>query len=150
MKEAEKSIIEGIASFLAVLLGVTAFGSNFTPTYLRVNLSAKVLVTKSERRKNGSWTLVTWFKVCSIRQQSCSSSRVGNVLNTAFIERLSETIHERLASLTCKRGHTASRLQALHKGTYLIGCTCNFCLTHHELREGSYLEGACISAMASG
>jgi hypothetical protein len=44
MKEAGTSSIERIATFLAVLLGVTAFGSNFLPAYLRGNFSAKVLV----------------------------------------------------------------------------------------------------------
>jgi hypothetical protein len=40
----------------------------------------------------------------------------GNMLNTAFIERLNGTISERLASLTRKYRHSASRLQALHTG----------------------------------
>jgi hypothetical protein len=44
MREAGKSIIERIATFLAALLGVTAFGSNFLPAYLRGNLSALVFV----------------------------------------------------------------------------------------------------------
>src|SRR5207244_9514664 len=39
-----KSIIERIATLLAVLFGVTAFGSNFPPAYLKDNLLAKVLV----------------------------------------------------------------------------------------------------------
>src|SRR5258708_33768285 len=39
-----KSIIERIATLLAVLFGVTAFGSNFPPAYLKGNLPAKVLV----------------------------------------------------------------------------------------------------------
>jgi hypothetical protein len=39
-----KSIIERIATFLAVLFGVTAFGSNFPPAYLKGNLPAKALV----------------------------------------------------------------------------------------------------------
>ena len=39
-----KSIIERIATMLAVLFAVTAFGSNFPPAYLKGNLLAKVLV----------------------------------------------------------------------------------------------------------
>ena len=39
-----KSLIERIATFLVVLFGVTAFGSNFPPAYLKGNLPAKVLV----------------------------------------------------------------------------------------------------------
>ena len=74
----------------------------------------------------------------------------GNVLNTAFIERLHGTIRERLASLTRRGRHSASRLQALHTGIYLIGCTYNFCLAHHELSKASYFGRACTPAMASG
>ena len=62
----------------------------------------------------------------------------GNVLNTAFIERLNGTIRERLASLTRKCRHSASRLQALHTGMYLIGCTYNFCWTHQELSKANH------------
>ncbi|GHO54482.1 hypothetical protein [Ktedonobacter robiniae] len=52
----------------------------------------------------------------------------GSMLNTAFIERLNVTIRERLANLTCKSRHAASRLQTLQSGMYLIGCTYNLCL----------------------
>jgi hypothetical protein len=44
LDESGKSIIERIATFLAVLFGVTAFGSNFPPANLKGNLSAKVPV----------------------------------------------------------------------------------------------------------
>ena len=74
----------------------------------------------------------------------------GNVLNTAFIERLNGTIRERLASLTRKCRHSASRLQALHTGMYLIGCTYNFCLAHHELSKAKHWGRAWTPAMASG
>ncbi len=74
----------------------------------------------------------------------------GNVLNTAFIERLNGTIRERLASLTRKSRHAASRLQALHSGMYLIGCTYNFCWAHQELSKAKHWGRACTPAMASG
>src|SRR6266699_1415767 len=74
----------------------------------------------------------------------------GNVLNTAFIERLNGTFRERLASLTRKSRHAASRLQALHMGMYLIGCTYNFCVAHQELRKAKHWGRACTPAMASG
>ena len=83
-------------------------------------------------------------------------SRGGRVLNTAFIERFNGTIRERLAALTRKCRHPARRLQALHTGMYLIGCTYNFCWPHHTLSRPSG-EGhprqawsACTPAMASG
>src|SRR2546422_4092680 len=74
----------------------------------------------------------------------------GNVLNTAFIERLNGTFRERLASLTRKSRHAASRIQALHTGMYLIGCTYNFCCAHQELSKAKHWGKACTPAMASG
>ena len=74
----------------------------------------------------------------------------GNVLNTAFIERLNGTFRERLASLTRKCRHSASRIQALQTGMYLIGCTYNFCFAHHELSKARHWGRACTPAMASG
>ncbi len=44
LDQSAKSIIERVATFLAVLFGVTAFGSNFPPAYLKGNIPAKVLV----------------------------------------------------------------------------------------------------------
>ena len=44
LDEAAKSIIERVATFLAILFGVTAFGSSFPPPYLKANLAAKVLI----------------------------------------------------------------------------------------------------------
>jgi hypothetical protein len=63
-------------------------------------------------------------------EQLLQLSGGGNVLNTAFIERLNATIRERLASLTRKSRHTVSRKQALHTGMYLIDCTYHFCVAH--------------------
>ena len=74
----------------------------------------------------------------------------GSVLNMAFIERLNGTFRERLASLTRKSRHAASRLQALHTGMYLVGCTYNFCCAHQELRKVNHWGRACTPAMASG
>lgn len=74
----------------------------------------------------------------------------GNVLNMAFIERLNGTFRERLASLTRKCRHSASRIQALLTGMYLIGCTYNFCFAHHELSKAKHWGMACTPAMASG
>jgi len=74
----------------------------------------------------------------------------GSVLNTAFIERLNGTFRERLASLTRKSRHAASRLQALHTGMYLVGRTYNFCCAHQELRKVNHWGRACTPAMASG
>lgn len=68
-------------------------------------------------------------------EQLLANSRGGAVLNTAFIERLNGTFRERLASLTRKSRHAASRLHALQTGMYLIGSTYNFCIVHQELSK---------------
>lgn len=44
LDEAGKSIIERVATFLAILFGVTAFGSSFPPPYLKANAWNKYLV----------------------------------------------------------------------------------------------------------
>jgi hypothetical protein len=41
---AGKSVIERVATFLAILFGVTAFGSSFPPAYLKSNPSMKYLI----------------------------------------------------------------------------------------------------------
>ncbi len=83
-------------------------------------------------------------------EQLLQLSGGGSVLNTAFIERLNGTFRERLASLTRKSRHAASRLQTLHTGMYLIGCTYNFCFIHQELSKAKHGGTACTPAMASG
>jgi IS1 family transposase len=77
-------------------------------------------------------------------------SHGGSVLNTAFIERLNGTFRERLASLTRKSRHGARRIFALETGMYLIGCSYNFCVPHHELSKPKHWGKACTPAMASG
>ena len=57
-------------------------------------------------------------------------SQGGTMLNTAIIPRFNGTIRERLAALTRKCRHAAHRLDALHTGMYLLGCTYNFCVRH--------------------
>src|SRR6266852_3457972 len=44
LDNAAKSIIERVATFLAILFGVTAFGSTFPPPYMKANLVAKAFV----------------------------------------------------------------------------------------------------------
>ncbi len=83
-------------------------------------------------------------------EQLLQLSGGGSVLNTAFIERLNGTFRQRLASLTRKCRHATSRLQALHTGMYLIGCTYNFCIVHQELSKAKHWGTACTPAMASG
>ncbi len=44
LDESGKSMIERIATFLAVLFAITAFSNNFPPPYLKGNLPAKIMV----------------------------------------------------------------------------------------------------------
>jgi transposase-like protein/IS1 family transposase len=83
-------------------------------------------------------------------QRLLAQSLGGNVLNTAFIERLNGTMRERLASLTRKCRHAARRLEALETGMYLLGCTYNFCWPHHELSKPRHLGSPTTPAMAAG
>jgi transposase-like protein len=80
-------------------------------------------------------------------------SKGGKKLNTSFIERLNGTFRERLASFTRKCRHAASKIETVHAGMYLIGCTYNFCFPHHTLSKSKAKGGfgfSCTPAMASG
>ncbi len=86
-------------------------------------------------------------------QKLLEVSQGGSVLNTSFIERFNGTMRERLAALTRKCRHPSTKLQALERGMYLIGCTYNFCFAHHQLSKPEEKGGCgmlCTPAMASG
>ncbi len=70
--------------------------------------------------------------------------------NTSLIERFNATMRERLASLTRKCRHAVHRLETLETGMYLIGCTYNFCWSHHELSNRRHFGYPCTPAMAAG
>jgi hypothetical protein len=79
-------------------------------------------------------------------------SKGGSIIHTSYIERLNGTFRERLASLTRKCRHAASKRGTLRAGMYLIGCMYNFCVIHQELSKSEDLGGlgcACTPAMAS-
>ncbi len=63
---------------------------------------------------------------------------------------LTQSFRERLATLTRKSRHAASRIQALHSGMYLIGCSYNFCWPHQQLSKAKHRGQPCTPAMASG
>jgi hypothetical protein len=73
------------------------------------------------------------------------SSKGGKVINTAFIERFNGTFREHLASLTRKCRHAASKVETLHAGMYLIGCTYNFCMTHGALSKQEEYGGILLA-----
>ena len=70
--------------------------------------------------------------------------------NTSLIERFNGTMRERLASLTRKCRHAAQRVETLETGMYLVGCTYNWCMPHHELSKRKHFGYPCTPAMAAG
>jgi transposase-like protein len=114
------------------------------------DLHIGTIIKRTEKKRVVEITRRMAHGVVARAEQLLACSRGGVVLNTAFIERLNATFRERLATLTRKSRHAASRLQALHTGMYLLGCTYNFCLVHQELSKEKHWGKACTPAMASG
>jgi transposase-like protein/IS1 family transposase len=120
--------------------------------HLHIGTIIKHSVKKRVRAVTHRLSHGTWEQARLLLERSGG----GSVLNTAFIERFNGTMRERLAALTRKCRHPARRLQALHTGMYLIGCTYNFCWPHQTLsrpRDGEDSRrawSACTPAMASG
>jgi transposase-like protein len=68
-------------------------------------------------------------------EQRLQATGGGQVLNTAYIERLNATFRSRLAPLI-RRGRCLARKQAtLQAGMYLVGTVYNFCSFHDSLRR---------------
>jgi IS1 family transposase len=108
------------------------------------------VIKRTEKKRVVEITRTMAHGMLERAEQLLARSRGGKVLNTAFIERLNGTFRERLASLTRKSRHAASRLQTLHTGMYLIGCTYNFCIVHQELSKEKHWGKVYTPAMASG
>lgn len=71
---------------------------------------------------------------------------VGQVLATAYIERLNATFRARLCCLV-RRGRALARLpETVTEGMYLVGCVYNFCTPHQSLSP----KCPTTPAMASG
>jgi hypothetical protein len=60
---------------------------------------------------------------------------VGQVLNTAYIERLNATVGQRLGSLVRRSRCLVRQRSTLEAGRYLVGCVYNFCTPHKSLRQ---------------
>lgn len=63
---------------------------------------------------------------------------------------LTQSMRERLASLTRKCRHAAHCLDTIEAGMYLIGYTYHFCFPHHELSTSKHRGYPCTPAMAAG
>ena len=82
-----------------------------------------------------------------VRRGGCRNVRSEKIAARCV---LTQSMRERLASLTRKCRHAAHRLEALETGMYLIGCTYNFCFPHHELSTSKHVGSAWTPAMAAG
>jgi transposase-like protein/IS1 family transposase len=72
----------------------------------------------------------------------------GQVLHTAYIERLNATFRQRLCCL-CRRSRALARLpETIEQGMYLVGCVYNFCTPHQTLSKQS--KTPTTPAMAAG
>ncbi|HEU5383134.1 MAG TPA: hypothetical protein VFV38_47645 [Ktedonobacteraceae bacterium] len=114
------------------------------------DLHIGTVIKRTEKKRVVEITRTMAHGLLERAEQLLVCSRGGEVLKTAFIERLNGTFRERLASLTRKSRHAASRVQALRTGMDLLGCMYNFCLVHHELSKTTHWGKACTPAMASG
>lgn len=114
------------------------------------DLHIGTVIKRTQKRRVVEITRRMAYGAVERAEQLLVGSHGGEVLNTAFIERLNATFRERLATLTRKSRHCASRLGALHTGMYLLGCTYNFCVVHQELSNAKHWGKACTPAMASG
>jgi transposase-like protein len=114
------------------------------------DLHIGTIIKRTEKKRVVEITRTMAHGCLERAKQLLEGSRGGEHLNTAFVERLNGTFRERLATLTRKSRHAASRVQALHTGMYLIGCTYNWCVVHQELSKEKHWGKACIPAMASG
>jgi len=113
-------------------------------------LCIATVIKRTEKKRVVEVTRRMTLGVLSQASRLLQASQGGTALNTAFIERLNGTVRERLAALTRKCRHAARRLDGLHLGMYLIGCTYNVCWPHHELSKAKHRGVACTPAMASG
>jgi transposase-like protein len=67
-------------------------------------------------------------------QALLQASGGGQLINTAFIERLNATFRQCLGHLVRRSRHQARKVETLQPGMYLLGCVYNFCRFHQSLR----------------
>ncbi len=89
-----------------------------------------------------------------IRRAALGNTGGGNVINTAYIERLNATLRSRLVGLV-RRTRSLARRQELFEagGSGLVGASYNCCTAHHSLRvepSGGHEGVERTPAMAAG
>jgi transposase-like protein len=78
---------------------------------------------------------VTQRLIRGSKQQLSTLLPAGQVLNTAYIERLNATFRQRLSSLVRRSRCQLRQTATLSAGMYLVGCVYNFCTPHKSLRQ---------------
>lgn len=73
-------------------------------------------------------------------QHLLQRSNGGQLINTAYIERLNATFRQRISSLTRRSRQAASQQATLHASMYLVGTVYNFCVAHYSLRLPIWLS----------
>jgi len=114
------------------------------------DLHSGTIITRTEKKRVVDITRTMAPGCLERAEQLLARSRGGDHLTTACIERVNGPFRERLATLTRTRRHAASRVQALHTGMSLIGCTSHWCVVHQERSKETQWGKACTPAMASG
>lgn len=71
--------------------------------------------------------------------QLLESGPPGQMINTAFIERLNATFRQRLAVLVRRSRNLARKPETLQAAMFLLGCVYNFCTFHKSLRLPLYI-----------
>lgn len=73
-------------------------------------------------------------------QDLLQRSNGGQIINTAYIERLNATFRQRISSLTRRSRQAANHQNTLHASMCLVGTVYNFCVPHHSLRLPIWLS----------
>ena len=96
---------------------------------------------------------VIGIRVCHLCGNSTQIARLlptGQVLSTAYIERINATFRQRLAGL-CRRTRCLLRQEAtLTAGMYLVGTVYNFCTPHRSLRQEDQERTPAMAAGLTG
>jgi hypothetical protein len=97
-------------------------------------LIGQVVKQYAQRRGVGCETRVAQGTAAEVAAV-LATTRSGQQINTAFIERLNATFRARLAPLV-RRSRALARQEASLEGLmYLVGCQYNFCTVHASLRQ---------------
>jgi hypothetical protein len=123
-----------VSAFLNSFRASIRTGKPGAPRKRLWNVIHIVQVVKSSPRKGRSITRQVAHGCSDTVTQLLQTSGGGQVINTAFIERLNATFRQRLAVLSRRGRETVKQIDTLNHLMMLMGCVYNFCTPHHSLR----------------